>query len=59
MITKWDELFGTEFFLVITNEERKYMGLNAVEEGWELSRFYSKTNLFHKRTSVFWHQDTI
>lgn len=59
MATKWDELFGKEFYLVITNEERKYMGLNPVESNWDISQFYSKTNLWHKRTSIFWHDDTI
>lgn len=59
MATKWDELFGKEFYLVVTNEERNYMGLNPVESSWEISQFYSKTNLWHKRTSVFWHDDTI
>ena len=59
MATKWDELFGKEFYFVITNEERKYMGLNPVESGWDISQFYSKTNLWHKRTSVFWDDTTI
>lgn len=59
MATKWDELFGTEFFIMITNEERKYMGLDVIEDSWDISQFYSKTNLLHKRTSVFWCNDTI
>lgn len=59
MTTKWDELFGNEFYFVLTNEERKYMGLNPISCSWEMSQFYSKTNLWHKRTSIFWHGDTI
>lgn len=59
MATKWGALFGNEFYLVITNEERKYMGVNPVESSWDISQFYSKTNLWHKRTSIFWHDDTI
>ena len=59
MTTKWDDLFGQDFYFVVTNEERKYMGLNPLESGWDVSQFYSKTNLWHKRTSVFWHGDTI
>ena len=59
MATKWDELFEKEFYFVITNDERKYMGLNPVESSWYISQFYSKTNLWHKRTSVFWDDTTI
>lgn len=59
MATKWDDLFGAEFYFVITNEERRYMGLNPVEDSWDISQFYSKTNLWHKRTSVFWFNETI
>ena len=59
MSTKWDDLFGTDFYFVITNEERRYMGLDSVEDSWDISQFYRKTNLWHKRTSVFWCNDTI
>ncbi len=59
MTTKWDSLFGTEFLLVITNEERRYMGLNPIEDNWDMSQLYSKTNLWHKRTSIFWCDNTI
>lgn len=59
MATKWDDLFGTEFYFVITNEERRFMGLDSVEAGWDISQFYSKTNQWHKRTSLFWCKDTI
>ena len=44
MATKWGALFGNEFYLVITNEERKYMGVNPVESSWDISQFYSKRN---------------
>lgn len=59
MATKWDSMFGSEFYFVITNEERRYLGLNPIEAEWEVSQFYSKTNLWHKRTTVFWCKDTI
>lgn len=54
MASKWDELFGKEFYFIINNEERKYMGLDNMDDNWEMTQFYSKTNLWHKRTSVFW-----
>ena len=28
MGTKWDELFGKEYYIKITNEERPYFGLD-------------------------------
>ena len=59
MATKWDDLFGREFYFEITNEERKYLGLNSIEDSWDISQFYSKINLWHKRTSIFWFNDTI
>ncbi len=59
MATKWDDLFGTNFYFVITNEERRYLGLDPIEDTWDISQFYSKTNLWHKRTSVFWCGDRI
>ena len=59
MATKWDDLFGVEFYFVVTNEERRYMGLDPIENSWDMSQFYSKTNLWHKRTSIFWFKETI
>ena len=46
------------FFFNITNEERKYLGLNPIEDFWDTTSFYSKTNLWHKRTTVFWEEST-
>lgn len=59
MATKWDDLFGSEFYFDITNEERRYMGLNSLVDSLDISQFYSITNLWHKRTSIFWFNDTI
>ena len=59
MATKWDATFGADFYFKITNEERRYMGLDSVDDNWDMSQFYSKTNLWYKRTSVFWCNDTI
>lgn len=54
MSTKWDALFGLDFYFHITNAERRYLALNPIDATWDISQYYSKTNLWHKRTSVFW-----
>lgn len=59
MGTKWDELFGKEFYIEITNEERQYLGLDPIMKEWDTTQFYSKTNLWHKRTTVFWEENVI
>lgn len=59
MGTKWDALFGKEYYIKITNEERRYLGLDPVMEEWDTTQFYSKTNHWHKRTTVFWEEDVI
>lgn len=59
MGTKWDALFGKEYYIEITNEERRYLGLDPVMDEWDTTQFYSKTNLWHKRTTVFWEGNII
>jgi hypothetical protein len=53
MEKQWDELFGEEFFISATNEERKYLGLNPITDNWDITQFFSKTNLWYSRTTVF------
>lgn len=55
----WDEMFGSEYFIVLKNEERKYFVLEEINPAWEISRYYSKTNLWYKRTTAFWEGNTI
>ena len=59
MPTKWDNLFGSGFLLTLTNEERRYLGLNPLDAQWDILEFYSKTNYWHKRTTVFFDNDVI
>lgn len=54
MAVNWDSLFGSDFFIRITNEERRYLGLNPIEDDWEITRYFSKTNITYKRTTVYW-----
>lgn len=59
MPTKWDNLFGSGFLLTLTNEERRYLGLNPLDTKWDTLELYSKTNYWHKRTTVFFDNDVI
>ncbi len=59
MATEWEKIFGNDFLINPTNEERPYLALNPVEESWEMTVYYSKTNLWYKRTSVYWQGDII
>lgn len=59
MKDRWSELFGKDYYLILTNEERKYLALDPLEDKWETTSFYSKTNLWHKRTTVYWDNDVI
>ena len=43
MSTKWDALFGADFYFNITNAERKYLALNPIDATWDISQCYSKT----------------
>lgn len=56
---KWNALFGEDFYFKITNDERRYLGLNNMESDWEVTQYYSKVNLWHKRTSVFFCGDFV
>ena len=55
----WDELFGKDYYIEIKNSERKYFGLDEIAPDWEKSEFYSKTNIWYKRTIVFWEESVI
>ncbi len=59
MIERWDEMFGKAFYLEITNEERRFLALNSIEDSWDVTQFNSKTNLWYKRTTVFWEDNII
>lgn len=54
MAVNWDTLFGSDFLINITNQERRYLGLNPIQDDWEISEYFSKTNIVYKRTTVYW-----
>ena len=55
----WDELFGSEYLVELKNEERKYFCLDPIAPGLETTVYFSKTNLWYKRTTVYWRDNTI
>ena len=55
----WDELFGNEFLVELKNEERKYFCLDPIAPDLETAVYFSKTNLWYKRTTVYWRGNTI
>ncbi len=59
MAWDWNEMFGDGFFFELKNNERKYFGLNEIEDPWEHEVFYSKTNIWYKRTTIFFRGDVI
>ena len=50
---RWNALFGADFFLRITNEERRYLALDPIQKDWEITQYWSKTNYYYSRVTVF------
>ena len=57
--TDWNEEFGKELLITLTNEERRYFALAPIHPAWDTNSFYSKTNLWYTKTIVFFDGDTI
>lgn len=55
----WNRKFGNGFLISLTNEERKYFALDAVDPAWETMTFCSKTNLWYTRVTAFFDGTTI
>jgi len=55
----WNAKFGEHYFISLTNEERRYFGLDEIDPAWEKIVYYSKTNLWYTRVTVFFDADTI
>ncbi len=56
---EWNEKFGEEFVITLTDEERRYFALNPIDPAWETAAFYSKTNSWYTRVTAFFDGDTI
>lgn len=59
MAFNWDEQFGSEYFITVTNEERRYLGLDPIQDDWEITQYTGKTNITYSRTTVFWNDAEI
>ena len=59
MAFNWDEQFGTEYFITVSNEERRYLGLDPIQKDWDVTQYDSKTNITYSRTTAFWSGDEI
>ncbi len=59
MAMNWNALFGQDYFVTITNEERQYLALDPIRDDWDITQYYSKTNYKYSRTTVFWDNDVI
>lgn len=55
----WDALFGQNYYVRVTNEERRYLALDPIRDDWDITQYYSKTNITYTRTTVFWDKDEI
>ena len=59
MAVRWDLLFGSDYLLDITNEERRFLALDPISTNWEITQYYSKTNICYTRTTVYWDKSEI
>ena len=55
----WNTLFGQDYFVTLTNEERHYLALDPICDDWDIIQYYSKANITYTRTTVFWEKDVI
>jgi len=58
-IADWDNKFGNQFLIALTNEERRYLGICNLSPDWNTSTYCSKTNLWYTRVTAFFDGDVI
>ena len=51
--------YGDRFVIELLDSERKYFALDEINGNTDITRFYSKTHGWQKRTTVFWRGDVI
>ena len=59
MAFDWDGTFGPDIYIKLTNEERRYLALDPIDDEWDITRYYSKCNITYSRTTVYWDGDEI
>lgn len=55
----WENKFGNQFLITLTNKERRYLGLSELSPSWDSLAFCSKTNLWYTRATAFFDGSTI
>ena len=59
-VSKAEQYFTDgEYTITLTDEERRYLGLDPVDENWETVSMYSVTHFLKKRTVLFYEGNTI
>ncbi len=56
---EWNEKFGEGNIITLTDKERRYFALSPLSPDWECLCFYSKTNLWYTRVTVYFQGDVI
>ncbi len=59
MPAPWEKEFGSQHLIMLENDTRPYFALEKMESRWEKQTYYSRTNLWWKRTELFFDGDTI
>ena len=59
MPVPWEKEFGSQHLITLGNDTRPYFALEKMESRWEKQTYYSRTNLWWKRTELFFDGDTI
>ena len=59
MPAPWEKEFGSQHLITLENDTRPYFALEKMESRWEKQAYYSRTNLWWKRTELFFDGDTI
>ncbi|MCR4784381.1 MAG: immunity 26/phosphotriesterase HocA family protein [bacterium] len=59
-ISKAEQYFTDDVYtIILTDEERRYLALNALDKNWEKVSIYSVTHCLKKRTVLFYEGNTI
>ncbi len=53
MAVNWDALFGQDYFISITNEERHYLALDPIRDDWDITRYYPHERDLNRRPIGF------
>jgi len=57
--TEWNQRFGEDFFINLSNEERRYFALNEISPEWDRETLYFDAHDCYQRMSIFFYGNTI